>query len=195
MGDRWAACVLAGALMVGCDGEDSAPEAETGAMVTEESGEPPSAEDACEGLPGACAGEGVCEAYACGGRAAIYNHFGCPRTTCDGNADCPDGEACFVVVYDTACASSSVECSEIDGACTCASTDDCAGVTRAHCLPTQFYPEDAYCDVAAWDCEGLPAWVEALELAEDSLRGSGRTELADGVGECLVAARGAVEAC
>ena len=152
---------------------------------------PPGAESECEG-EGACAEGRLCDVYACGGRPARFNHYGCPRVPCDGDADCPAGEACFVLAFDRSCEPSVTECSEEDGACVCEATDDCDGILDAHCLPTEFYPPEDYCDPAAFGCDALPAWIAALDAAS---RARNDTPLSASLSACVLEAMMALEAC
>jgi len=178
---------------VGCD-EDS-----PGGGMGDEVGDPdadtppePGAEASCEG-EGACAEGGLCDVYDCGGAAARFNHFGCPRIPCERDDDCPSDEACFVLAFDRTCEASRTDCYETDdGACTCAGTDDCSGVVDAHCLPTEFYPPAGYCDPSAWSCDELPAWIAALNLAAEPRVG---TPLGDALEACSTEASAAAVAC
>ena len=75
-----------------------------------------------------------------------------------------------MVVYESACTPSEVDCGEASGTCQCGLTDDYGGSTRAHCLPREFYAPAEYRDISLWDFTTLPAWVEALITTENSLR-------------------------
>lgn len=154
-------------------------------------GEPPGAEADCEG-EGPCAGDGLCDIYDCGGRPARYNHFGCERVSCELDEDCPSGEACFSLAFDRSCEPSSTVCFEEGDACVCEATEDCDGVLDAHCLPTEFYPPEDYCDPEAWSCEELDAWREALQRAAQFRAG---TALNQALAECAAAATEAIGAC
>lgn len=191
---------MCAALVLACSGcDDNAEEmpsemtadaASTG-TDSEGQGDPPAAEADCEG-EGACAGDNLCEVYECGGRPARYNHFGCPRVSCDTDEDCPSGEACFSLAFDLSCEPSSTVCFEENDACVCESTDDCDGILDAHCLPTEFYPPNDDCDPGAWACEELEAWRGALLEAAQVRAG---TPLSTSLTECATEASNAIEAC
>ena len=87
-------------------------------------------------------------------------------------------------------------CFEEDGACVCEATADCDGILDAHCLPTEFYPPEAYCDVAARDCGDLGAWSDALARAADhhGNEPSGQA-LSHALADCASEAAEAIEAC
>ena len=153
--------------------------------------EPPAAEADCEG-EGPCAGDSLCDVYDCGGRPARYNHFGCARVSCDADEDCPSGEACFSLAFDRSCEASSTVCFEEGDACVCEATEDCDGVLDAHCLPTEFYPPADYCDPAAFPCDDLGAWRDALLLAAEEHSDTG---LSQALFECATEATQAFEAC
>lgn len=178
---------------LGCDGEEGSTQDDVVdvGFDDEDEGDPPSAEADCES-DGPCAGEGLCEAYACGGRPARFNHFGCPRVACDADSDCPSGEACFALAFDKSCEPSQTTCFAEGDACVCEATDDCSGIVDAHCLPTEFYPPEDYCDVSVWPCETLPGWIDALETAADARPD---TALATALTDCALEAREALEAC
>ncbi len=180
----------------GCDDSEEQPEVDEAQDIatggpSDEDGEPPSAEADCEGA-GPCADGGLCDVYDCGGRPARFNHFGCARVGCDSDSDCPSGEACFALAFDRSCEPSETTCFEEDGACVCEADDDCSGILDAHCLPTEFYPTEEYCDPSAWPCMELPSWIEALEAAADARAG---TPLADDLAACAEDAAAALEAC
>ena len=165
-----------------CEGSDGTDDPAAGGGGTDE---PPGAEDPCTG-EGSCANEGVCDVYECGGPAAAFNHFGCPRVGCDDDGDCPTAEACFVRAYDADCLPSSVTCEEEAGACACATTDDCGGVVQAHCLPTEFYPKSEYCPVDL-GCSELNARRDAIATAEAHHQDAGNVDLASDLAGCVVA--------
>ena len=189
-------CVLW--LAAGCDdaaNDDPAPEQQT----TGDDGDgstgvdaPMGAESRCDDDDdGPCAGEKLCDAYSCGGRAARFNHFGCERLACSSDADCPSGEACFTLAFERSCEPSVTTCSAQGDACVCEATDDCDGVLHAHCLPTQFYPPEQYCDPSLFSCEELPAWADALERSAENATAT----LAERLTACAQTARTAVEDC
>lgn len=168
----------------------AAEEASTGSDGEGQDG-PPAAEADCEGV-GPCAGDGLCDVYDCGGRPARYNHFGCARVSCDADEDCPSGEACFSLAFDRSCEASSTVCFEEGDACVCEATEDCDGVLDAHCLPTEFYPPADYCDPAAFPCDELGAWRDALQLAAEEHSDTG---LSQALLECATEATQAFETC
>lgn len=134
----------------------------------------------------------MCDVYECGGRPARFNHFGCARVACDLDSDCPSGEACFALAYDKSCEPSETRCFADGDACVCEATNDCDGVLDAHCLPTEFYPPAEYCDVAAWSCEALPGWIDALTAAAED---RADTPLAAALDDCASRARDALQGC
>ncbi|MGH1342881.1 MAG: hypothetical protein ACRBN8_15065 [Nannocystales bacterium] len=174
----------------GCD-EDAEGSTAQAAGEADGQDQPPSAEADCEG-DGACAGDELCDVYECGGRPARYNHFGCPRVSCDSDEDCPSGEACFSLAFDRTCEPSSTVCTEAGNTCECESTADCEGVLDAHCLPTEFYPPSDYCNPAVWACDELGAWQDALLRAAQEYVG---TPLSEALTECAGQAADARETC
>jgi hypothetical protein len=157
-------------------------------------GGPPGAEEPCLSDGSACAGEGVCEVYACGGPTAVYNHFGCRRRSCGRDADCAAGDACYARAYGADCLPSSVDCSGGDAVCACAVSDDCGGVVDAHCLPVAFYPKSSQCETAL-PCELLSPRIAALELAESHHAQLGNTALAAELQSCIDALGALLRAC
>jgi hypothetical protein len=140
----------------------------------------------CEGPlgEGACADVTVCDVYTCGGKAAPFNHFGCPRTACGDDDDCPSTERCFAVVLETACRPAVGSCGDLDGVCGCEGADACEGNVEAHCLPTEFYPAAEDCDVGDLDCGDLDDRLAALDQARTAFELGGSAQLVDEVSTC-----------
>ncbi len=167
-----------GGAVAACDAEPSAPVDDTGGDANEAPEGGSSGDDGaaaadggepmgCEGPlgEGACADVTICDTFDCGGKTAPYNHFGCPRTSCTSDADCGGGERCFAVALETDCRAETGACADVDGTCTCEGATSCAGVTQAHCLPTEFYPASEDCGLAGLDCEQLTLRLGALDEA------------------------------
>lgn len=182
------ALCLALGLALGCGDSDGDPVAEgPGATGTsDESGSSSTGEP----VPAEC-GDGfddqgcaVCDIFACGGKTAVFNHFGCPRTECASDADCASSEACYVRAFGASCLSSFESCTMADGVCECTGNDDCGGIVQAHCLPTGFYPTQEYCDLAQFECGAMPGWIDALNEAWNVHTEAGNDQVAQRIDDC-----------
>ncbi len=175
---------LAGVLALGCEVSSDLPGAssDTEPDASSSSGEH-EPESSCAEEP-ACDVESLCEATVCGGKVSSINHFGCARTTCQSDADCPDVERCYPRAMGASCLSSAFDCEPTEQGCQCAATNDCNGVLEAHCLPAEFYPVEGYCDLTAFECPDLQSWHESLRFASFSHDQAGRVQLAERLSSC-----------
>ncbi|MCX4245275.1 hypothetical protein [Paraliomyxa miuraensis] len=193
---REALVVLVGGLLA-CEGSASSttqdPSNPTGAGTEagDEAHEPASE---CATAP-VCSADALCEVTSCGGKTAAFNHFGCARTTCEADVDCMPTESCYPRAMGASCLPSSETCNEDDGSCGCVVTQDCSGVLGAHCLPTEFYPVDGYCDVGAFTCDTMAEWQAGLRAALAHHEGAGRAELVERLSSCSVTVADARSAC
>jgi hypothetical protein len=190
----WISCGLLAA--VACDADDDAGDAgdTSGAAVDDAGGDPSPVDDeggggepmGCEAPlgEGACASVTICDVFDCGGKTAPFNHFGCPRATCIADADCGGGERCFALALDSSCPAAAGACGEVEGACTCEGADACGAVATANCLPVEFYPAAADCEVAGLTCDELDARAAALDEADAAFQAEGAVQLVAEVAGC-----------
>ncbi len=195
------ACIgLMGAMLPGgCVGSDDGSGGEAPADVATSTGEEGDAADngdatgngdseamGCEAPLGAdaCAALTVCDVFDCGGKAAPYNHFGCPRTACATDDECGADERCFAVALETGCRAETGPCADEAGACVCEGAESCEGVSESHCLPVGFYPATEDCIVDGLDCDALALRRTGLEAALAVHEAAGHTQLAAELTTC-----------
>jgi hypothetical protein len=127
---------------------------------------------------------GLCSKFWCGGRAGSLDEDGCLRTLCESDADCVDGERCYVIALDEYCKTSEAFCNVEDGECICGALGDCDGFLEAHCLSGTEFPPEGDCDISGLDCVELSARSQGLQGAEAHCRDEGNPALLPMLADC-----------
>lgn len=133
---------------------------------------------ACDGRYG-CSLELLCSAEDCGEPTSHFDADGCPRQTCQSDAECGGGRTCVIwSMLRAGCLASGVDsCDVTEGACGCFKTADCH--PGGLCLTE---PPADRCPVPD-SCTELQEKLTGLRSSASSLTGDALTQ----VESCLVA--------
>jgi hypothetical protein len=106
-------------------------------------------------LPPICWDE-VCDHFACGPAASVYDAQGCPRKVCEGAADCAEPAYCLTNLLASSCKGGDYggwSCNHEFDECLCGGGLGCGADPRGYCTdPAEVVFEDV-CLASEWPCD------------------------------------------